>query len=217
MSLPGVKIPDKHFQLELPDEKTGGCSILMVGSTRSGKSTALKHILDKYFKKHLGCLFSNSIHANAYNQMRSYSNLAPSGIVIPELVKDAYLINRETKNHYNWLFIYDDTPMVRSDKELLKLLTIYRNSGVSGIVATQSPTLLNPTCRSNFNFVMLFKLNATEQQENVIKVWLRGYFPQGWNYEQKIRWYRQQTEDHHFLFIDNLQGTIQRCRIDTDE
>ena len=45
-----VNIPNNKFRLELPDEKTGGCSILMVGSTRSGKSTALKHILDKYFK-----------------------------------------------------------------------------------------------------------------------------------------------------------------------
>jgi hypothetical protein len=208
-----VNIPNNKFRLDLPDEKTGGCSILMVGSTRSGKSTALKHILDKYFKSHVGCLFSNSIHAHAYKDM-NYPLLAKSGIVCPEIVKDAYLINRETDNYYPWLFIYDDTPTVKNDKELLKLLTIYRNSGVSGIVATQSPTLLNPTCRSNFNFVCLFKLNATEQQENVIKVWLRGYFPKSWTYETKIRWFREATEDHHFIFIDNLNGTIQRCKID---
>lgn len=208
-----VNIPDREFVLELPDTKTGGCSVLMVGSTRSGKSTALKHILDNYFKQHLGCLFSNSIHANAYKDFH-YPLLAHSGIVCPELVKDAFKINRETKNHYPWLFIYDDTPTVKNDKELLKLLTIYRNSGISGIVCTQSPTLLNPTCRSNFNFVCLFKLNATEQQENVIKVWLRGYFPKDWSYEVKIRWYREATDDHHFLFIDNLNGTIQRCKID---
>jgi hypothetical protein len=210
-----VKIPDGHFQLDLPDEKTGGCSILMVGSTRSGKSTALKHILDRYFKKNVGILFSNSIHAHAYKDM-NYPLLAKSGIVCPELVKDAFLINRETHNHYPWLFIYDDTPTVKNDKELLKLLTIYRNSGISGIVCTQSPTLLNPTCRSNFNFVMLFKLNATEQQENVIKVWLRGYFPQGMNYDAKIRWYREATDDHHFIFIDNLAGKVYRCKIDVD-
>ena len=217
MSNKGVKIPDRHFQLELPDEKTGGCSILMVGSTRSGKSTALKYILDHYFKKHLGCLFSNSIHANAYNQMRAYPNLVPSGVVVPELVKDAYLINRETKNHYHWLFIYDDTPMVRNDKELLKLLTIYRNSGISGIVCTQSPTLLNPTCRSNFNFVLLFKMNSTESTEANVKIWLRTYFPKGWTLEDKMAWYSKATDDHHFILVDNLNGTIQRCRIDTDE
>jgi hypothetical protein len=217
MSSTGVRIPDRPFGLELPDEKTGGCSILMVGSTRSGKSTALKTILDRYFKKHIGCLFSNSIHANAYNQMRSYPNLVPSGVVVPELLKDAYLINRETKNHYHWLFIYDDTPMVRNDKELLKLLTIYRNSGISGIVCTQSPTLLNPTCRSNFNFVLLFKMNSTERTEANVKIWLRTYFPKGWTLEDKMAWYNKATENHHFLLIDNLNGTIARCKIDLDE
>jgi hypothetical protein len=217
MSNQKVQIPDRHFALEMPDEKTGGCSVLMLGSTRSGKSTALKHILDKYFKKHIGCLFSNSIHANAYNQMRTYPNLVPSGIVVPEIVKDAYLINRETKNHYNWLFVYDDTPTVRNDKELLKLLTIYRNTGISGVLCTQAPTLINPTCRSNFNFVLLFKLNATEQIDNVVKMYLRGYMPKSFNYEDKIRWFKQATDDHHFIFIDNLNGTIQRCKIDTSE
>jgi len=208
-----VNIPDKRFQLELPDEKTGGCSILMVGSSRSGKSTALQHILDNYFKSHVGCLFSNSIHANAYKNF-NYPNLAQSGVVIPQLVKDAYLINRETKNHYDWLYIYDDTPMVRNDKELLKLLTIYRNSGISGIVATQSPTLLNPTCRSNFNFVLLFKMNSTERTEANVKIWLRTYFPKGYTLEDKMNWYNKATDNHHFLFIDNLAGTVQRCRIE---
>ena len=217
MSNPKVQIPDRHFALELPDEKTGGCSVLMIGSTRSGKSTALKHILDRYFKKHIGCLFSNSIHSNAYNDMRTYPNLVPSGVVIPELIRDSYLINRETKNHYHWLYIFDDTPTARNDKELLKLCTIYRNAGVSGIFCTQSPSLLNPTCRSNFNFVLLFKLNATEQIENVVKMYLRGYMPKSYNYEDKIRWFKAATDDHHFILIDNLQGTIQRCRIDIDE
>jgi hypothetical protein len=217
MSSNQVRIPDRPFGLELPDEKTGGCSILMVGSTRSGKSVALKTILDRYFKKHIGCLFSNSIHANAYNQMRSYPNLVPSGAVVPELLKDSYLINRETKNHYHWLYIFDDTPMVRNDKELLKLLTIYRNSGISGIVCTQSPTLLNPTCRSNFNFVLLFKMNSTERTEANVKIWLRTYFPKGYTMEDKMLWYNKATEDHHFLLIDNLNGTIARCKIDLDE
>ena len=149
--------------------------------------------------------------------MRSYPNLVPSGVVIPELVKDSYLINRETKNHYHWLYIYDDTPMVRNDKELLKLLTIYRNSGISGIVCTQSPTLLNPTCRSNFNFVLLFKMNSTERTEANVKIWLRTYFPKGYTMEDKMSWYNKATEDHHFLLIDNLNGTVARCKIDLDE
>ena len=205
-------IPDRPFKLDLPDAKTGGCSVLMIGSTRCGKTTCLKHILDKYFKKHIGAIFSESARAPAYQHMK-YENLPLSSAYIPELVKDSYQINKELQNYYDFLYVLDDCPLVKTDKQLLKMLTIYRNSNVSAIVAQQSPTLLNPTCRSNFNFVLLFHQNTTEQSEQVIKAYLRGYFPKNWTYEDKIEWYNKATSDHHFIFIDNLAGTIQRCKI----
>ena len=205
-------IPDKPFELLMPPVETGGCSILMLGSGRSGKTTALKYILDKYFKPHIGAIFSQSAKAQAYSHMK-YANLPLSCAFIPELMNDAYHINKETKNAYPFLWVLDDCPLVKNDKELLKLLTIYRNSGISGIVCVQSPTLLNPTCRSNFTFVMLFKQNTTEQIEQTIKGFLRGYFPKDWKYEDKIEWYRKATEDHHFILIDNWNGTISRCKL----
>ena len=207
-----LAIPEADFQLELPPTETGGCSILMIGSTRSGKSTALKHILDKYFKKHVGVLFSQSIKANAYKDM-NYPLIAKGCAYVPEIIHDMYAINKETKNHYPFLVIIDDHPLVRADKELLKLTTIYRNSGLSSIVCCQNLGMLNPTCRSNINFVCLFYLNNTEAIEKTVKTFLRGYFPQGLNYDQKIAIYKQLTEDHHFIFIDNLAGTISRCKI----
>jgi hypothetical protein len=185
----------------------------MLGSGRAGKTTALKYIVDKYFSKHCGAIFSQSAKAQAYQHMK-YPLLPLSCVFLPELMNDAYHINKETKNHYPFLFVLDDCPLAKNDKQLLKLLTIYRNSGISGVVCIQSPTLINPTCRSNFTFMMLFKQNSTEQIEQTLKCYLRGYFPQGWNYDQKIAWYKSQTEDHHFLFIDNWNGTIQRCKID---
>ena len=206
-------IPDKPFILETPPVESGGCSILMLGSGRSGKTTALRYIIEKYFKKHCGVIFSQSAKAQAYSNM-NYPLLPLSCVFIPELMNDAYHINMETKNHYPFLFVLDDCPLAKNDKQLLKLLTIYRNSGISGVVCVQSPTLLNPTCRSNFTFVMLFKQNTSEQIEQTIKGFLRGYFPAGWNYEDKIEWYKAATEDHHFLLIDNWAGTIQRCKID---
>jgi hypothetical protein len=208
-----VNIPDAPFVLTMPEVSTGGCSILMLGSGRSGKTTALKYIIDKYFKKHVGAIFSQSAKAQAYEHMK-YPLLPLSCAFIPELMNDAYHINMETKNHYPFFFVLDDCPLAKNDKQLLKLLTIYRNSGISGVVCVQSPTLLNPTCRSNFTFTMLFKQNSTEQIEQVIKAYLRGYLPKTWNYEKKIEWFRNQTSDHHFIFIDNWNGTIQRCKID---
>jgi len=211
-----IQIPDKPFKLECPPVESGGCSVLMLGSGRSGKTTALKYIIDKYFGKHCGVIFSQSAKAHAYRHMK-YPMLPLSSVFIPDLMNDAYHINKETKNHYPFLFVLDDCPLAKNDKELLKLLTIYRNSGISGVVCVQSPTLLNPTCRSNFTFVMLFKQNSTEQIEQTIKGWLRGYFPKGYTYEEKIDWYKKATDDHHFILIDNWNGTIQRCKIDLDE
>lgn len=203
----------KKFQLDLPPVESGGCSILMLGSGRSGKTTALKHIIDTYFKQHCGILYSQSAKAAAYNNMK-YPLLPLSSCFIPECMNDAYHINKETKNNYPFLFVLDDVPLAKNDKELLKLLTIYRNSGISGVVCVQSPTLLNPTCRSNFTFVMLFKQNSTEQIEQTIKGWLRGYFPKSWTYEQKIQWYKKATEDHRFILLDNWNGTIALSKID---
>ena len=197
----------------MPPVETGGCSILMIGSTRSGKSTALKHILDKYFRKHLGAIFTQTARANAYKDMK-YPLLPLSIPYIPELVHDAYKINMETKNHYPFLFVLDDQPLVRGDKELLKLATIYRNQGISSISCIQVQGLLSPTVRSNINFILLFKLNATEQIENTLKSFLRGYFPNGWTMEKKIAWYRDMCADHHFIFIDTLAGTICRCKLE---
>jgi len=210
------KVSDKPFILQMPPVDTGGCSVLMVGSGRSGKTTALKYIIDHYFNKHCGALFSQSAKATAYKQMH-YPLMPLSSVYIPSLINCAYKINRETNNKYPFLFVLDDCPLVRGDKEFLKTLTIYRNQGISCITCIQSPTLINPTTRSNFTFTLLFKQNATEQIEATIKQFLRGHFPDGWNYEKKIQWYKQMTEDHHFIFVDNYNGTIQRCKLDLNE
>ena len=206
-------IVDAPFELHLPDTSTGGASVLMIGSTRCGKTTALKYILKKYFKEHIGVVFSESARSPAYADMKN-KNLPLSSAWVPELIKDMYKINKDTKNHYDFMVILDDMPSVKFDKELLKLTTIYRNSNLSSICCVQSPSLLTPTQRSNFNFVLLFKSNTTAQTEANIKAYLRGVFPETANYEMKIRAMSQMLEDHHFIFLDNLNGTIQRCKID---
>lgn len=212
-----VPIPDARFVLNPPDAKTtGGCSILMIGSGRSGKTTTLKHIMDTYFRKHVGAIFSESAKAPAYAHMK-YPLMPLSCAFVPELIKDSFHINKELKNHYDFLYVLDDVPLARNDKQLLKMLTIYRNSNISGIICVQSPTMLNPTCRSNFTFVLLFKCNTTEQIEFVIKTYLRGIFPQGMSMDQKIDWYRRATEDHHFLFLDNLTGALVRCKLTPEQ
>ena len=105
--------PDGKFVLNMPDVSSGGCSILMLGSGRAGKTTALKWIIDHYFTKHVGAIFSQSAKAQAYSHMK-YPLLPLSCAFIPELMNDAYHINMETKNHYPFLFVLDDVPLAKS-------------------------------------------------------------------------------------------------------
>jgi hypothetical protein len=209
------KIPDRPFVLEFPPPETGGCSILMVGSGRSGKTTMLKYLMDTYFNKHCGAIFSQSARAEAYRGM-NYPLMPLSSVYIPELVNTAYRVNREMKKDmYPFMFVLDDVPLARNDKELMKTLTIYRNSGISLIHGVQTPTLVSPTCRSNYTYFMLFHNNSSEQAENVCKQFLRGYFPdKNWPMNRRVKWLQDVTQDHHFLFVDNWNNSIQRCKLD---
>lgn len=205
-----MSIPDEEFKLKLSAK--GGNSIAMIGSTRSGKSTALAHILDKYFKKHIAVLMTNSPQADIYKSMK---HCIQSPQYIPKVLKDMYAINRETGNHYDFLTILDDVVTgVKFDKEILKLLTIYRNSDMSAIITAQAVTLLNSAGRTNINFVLLFKLNSDEQIEKCVKFYLSSYFPAGMKMLDKIRYYRAATEDHHFFVVDTLNGGVYRTKID---
>lgn len=206
------KIPTKDFHLELPPSNTGGCSILMIASTRAGKTTLMKHIMKNYFAEHFGVLFSESARSPAYQDFKD-KNFPKSSCFIPELIKDSYMINKDTKNHYPILFILDDCPLVRGDKQMLKLTTIYRNSGISCICCVQSPSLLSPTQRSNFNIILLGKCNTTAQSEANIKAYLRGVFPDGMNFDQKIRMYDALVADHHWICINQYSGEIFRTKI----
>lgn len=208
-----VTIPDKEFVLDMPPVETGGCSMLLCGSGRAGKTTTLRFIIDNYMKKHVGAIFSQSAKAEAYKDMK-YPLLPLSSAFIPELINASYRINKETKNHYPFLYVIDDCPLERNNKEILKTMTIYRNSGISCIHCVQTPTLVNPTTRSNYTYFLLFKCNAVEQIENICKIFLRGYFPSTLTMNEKVKWYQDNTQNFHFIFIDNWNGTIQRCRLD---
>lgn len=206
------KIPDKEFHLDLAPASTGGSSILMIASTRAGKTTLMKHIMKHYFNEHFGVLFSESARSPAYQDFKD-KNFPKSSCFIPDLIRDAYMINKDTKNHYPFLFILDDCPMVKGDKQMLKLTTIYRNSGVSCICCIQSPSLLSPTQRSNFNVILLGRCNTTAQSEANIKAYMRGMFPDGLNMDQKIRIYDELTKDHWWICINQYSGEVFRTKI----
>ena len=204
------KIENKRLDLQLPDKTTGGITIGLLGSTRSGKTTLLKHLLERYFEKHISVLMSASIHAHVYDDINENIIKAPD--YYPSIVKEMYNINRKIDNHYQFLNIMDDIVNKKFDKELLKSFTIYRNSGISSIICIQDPVLLNTAVRGNLNIVMLGYFNSDEKVEKAIRGFCYASIP-GKNIQEKIVNYKALTKDHYWLCIDNLEGCIYRFKL----
>jgi hypothetical protein len=136
---------------------------------------------------------------------------------IPEVIRTCYKINQATKNHYPYLMIIDDVIGAKNDKEMAKLLCLYRNSRMSAMVVGQDQFMLSATGRANANAICLFSQNTDSRCEDNVKTFLRSYFPRSLSMDEKIALYRRLTADHCFLFINNLENTVIRCKLRPDQ
>jgi hypothetical protein len=206
----GAYFTRRPFEVNKEPEKA--YSFMFLGSTRSGKTTALNYVLAKYFQKEINVLMSDSLHAEIYKPLMK--TVVPCPTYVPEIIKCCYKINKGTDCKYPFNIILDDLVGYRYDKEMLRLLTIYRNSRVGVCITAQSCAILNASGRTNINFVMLFKLNSDEQIEIVCKKFLSSFFPRSMKMIERIIEYRRLTENHHFIFLNNLTGEASVCKID---
>ena len=204
-------IPIKNIDdLDVPDGKFG-FSILLCGSTRSGKTTMMNYLYNKHFRKHITTVMSNSLNSDAYDYIKRSCVL--SDLYHPEMLKEMYQINHSTDNEYQFCIILDDLTHVKNDKEYLRLLTIYRNSRISCIVCAQGISMFQKTARGNINFVILGRLNSDAEVEKVVKEYLISYFPRNINMAEKIALYRQMTDGHWFFVIDQVGGDFFRTKL----
>jgi len=213
----GIKKVEQTFipvqnidDLMVPDNKFG-VSFLLCGSTRSGKTSIMNYLYDKYFRKHITTVMSNSLNSDAYDYVKRFCIL--SDLYHPELIKDMYKINHSTENHYMFAIILDDLSNIKNDKEYQRLLTIYRNSRISCIVSAQGISMFNKTCRGNINIVILGRMNSDAEIEKVIKEYLISYYPKNINIAQKITKYREETNDHWFYVIQQVEGQVFRSKL----
>jgi hypothetical protein len=192
----------REFSVDKDPERS--YSFCLIGSTRSGKTTAMNVLLKKYFEKEINVLMSDSLHAEIYKPLMKTFICCPTWM--PEIIKTCYKINKGTNNKYPFNFVIDDLVGFKYDKWMLKLLTILRNSRCGCILTGQGTSILNATGRGNINFVMLFKLNNDEEIEKVCKKYLCSFFPPGMKMIERIIEYRRLTNDHHFIFLNNITG-----------
>jgi len=202
----GVNIPVLNVgSIELPDPKFG-CSFILCGTTRSGKTTMLNYLYKTHFKNHISVLMSNSLNSDAYDMLKK--TCAASDFYHPEILKEAYKINHATKNNYQFFMIIDDVPDKREDPEMKRLMTIYRNSRISSIVCAQTATMVNKMARSNINYVFLGRMNSSSEEERNIKDYLQGHLPTSLKMTEKIRLYKEWTSDYKWIVMDNINGTM---------
>jgi len=194
------------------DKSLGGCSFAVIGSTKSGKSYCMNFIVKEFFKKHITFLMSLTSHGAVYDPFRKDSIIAEK--FCPELIEEAFLINKRTANEYDFLFVFDDLALDgKNDKMMTRLLTTGRNVGCSAIISGQKTTMLSATGRSNTNYVCLFYQNTDTEIEASIKSWLRSFFPRGMSVPDMCRVYREMTQDHNFFLVDTLNSKCFISRI----
>ncbi|MSX05023.1 MAG: hypothetical protein F2801_02315 [Actinobacteria bacterium] len=199
----------KLDSIDLP--ANGGCSFGLIGSTRSGKSTAMIWLYEKFFSRHITVMTTGSIQADIYGPLRKQCAISPD--FYPELIKESMLLNQKTKNHYPILHILDDMLDGKNTKALSKLLTIGRNSALSTIICAQELTILNAIGRTNLNYICCFRLNSDIAVEKVVRNWLRHILP-GKTIEDKCAAYKLLTQDHHFIVVDTLMDEVFHCKLD---
>lgn len=179
-------------------------SFLVLGSTRSGKSTMIDYILKTFCENKLSILMTESPNADAY-KTDAYKK---GTIMCPgwhdSIIKDAYKLNKATNNHYMFNFILDDIVSAKNSKTLKSLLTVYRNSQIGCIISGQGATMLPPIARSNVNIILLGRVNNDFEAEVIVKNFLKSYFPTEMRLTEKIKQYRELTKDHRFICLNNL-------------
>ena len=207
----GFDIPILNLgALEIPPDQFG-CSFILCGSTRSGKSTIMNYLYHKFFQSYISVLMSNSLQSPAYNYVKKHC--VTSDHYHPQILKDQYTINHATKNHYKFLNIIDDVTHVRQDKEIQRLMCLYRNSRMSSIVSGQGLTMMDKLSRGNINYVLLGKMNSSAEMERNVKEFLTGFFPATMRMTEKIQLYRTLTQDYCWILIDQINGQIFRTKL----
>jgi hypothetical protein len=197
--------------LNTPDDKFG-MSFLLLGATRSGKSTLMLHLWEKFFKNQICILHTASHQSEIYKPLAKGVAVAP--MFCAELITETSKINGATNNHYKFCHIIDDVVDKKNNKELIKLLTIGRNHRLSTVITGQELSIFNAIGRSNINFVCLFKLGSDMAIEKVIKQYLRSSFPSDMALNDMIKVYKKVTNNHGFFCIDNLNDKVFVSRLD---
>jgi hypothetical protein len=211
-----MSFPSKKFELVLPEN--GGYSIGLIAASRAGKSTLMKYLYRKYFSDQITLMFSQNSHADIYKDLSK--KVIVSTQYFPDLIRDMHTLNHELDNKFKFLVISDDYvgPEIKNDREITKLLTIYRNANMSSIMSFQGRVLVSSVGRNQFNLLMIGKQNTSQEVENVIKEVLRGYMPEGLTIKEMVRFFIKATAPiGQFFVLDTIKGECYLTKLSAEQ
>jgi ABC-type cobalamin/Fe3+-siderophores transport system ATPase subunit len=199
-----MSFPARKFDLTLPTN--GQTSWGLIGASRSGKTTLMKYIYRKFFKKHITIMTTMNPHASIYEDLGDKVIVANE--YHPEILREAQEINKLTDNKFPIFFISDDYVgnAIKNDPEVTRALTVGRNCGLSSLWSFQGRTLMSSVGRNNLNYIAVLKQQTPLEWECVIKEFLSMWLPPGMTMREMVDFCRIATEDHQFFFIDNIEG-----------
>lgn len=213
-----ISINDINF-LNMDYNDNSGNSVCLIGSSKSGKSTAMMGLFKKYFNnnKYISTLFSINSHIPIY---KSSGDLIKVNKFINEsekMIKDMKKINMNSEPPNKWRFciLLDDIVDARYSRVLNALLLTYRNANFSSLISIQYPKLLSKSARCSANNLLFFSQNLQEGIETILRSFLGAEFSKlgVTKFNDQISLYRKLTNDHAFLYYHPMSQTLKRIKL----
>lgn len=200
----------------------GGVTSFMFGSSRSGKTTFLiNHMIPLFASETTVIAFLPNHVAEVYDRLKTNDEAIILSEMREDVISDIVDFQRNQMSiqpqlpkseRPKWTFVFDDvtSDFFKTNVEVSRLYTTYRNLGISSIIAAQYVTMAKKESRANVNLSIYFRLNTPEARMAVIKDHLPDLFvsPDLRNkltLEDKANAYAALTDDY-IIIADNLHG-----------
>lgn len=208
------KLPSFEIDKEIMrDGKLHHFSMIMVGQSRSGKTTSLIDQLNKIDQHYdIVMMISQSMHAPIYKNYKF--DVLVSGKYYKKIIAFIRKLQKLTENKLNILMVFDD--FSKNCKVIRNLYTNARNSKISIISLVQDSTMINNHCRYNTLYCYLFQQKNSEASLRIYEFWLRSFVTppkilrtQHEKREFLIGWFNKVTADYHPLVLNIDKGSLQ--------
>lgn len=203
---------DKRLYLDIEDRNGVGWTCAIIAGSKSGKTSLMKAIYDKYFKKekdYLTILISPNLHAPIYKSIDKLQRVVSSKYFLPDLVNATFKVNQMTGNRYKYLYVLDDLAnTIKNDRTLNNMVSIMRNGNISHINLVQTPTMLSRSNSSQMNCLIFGKFRSLPMVQEILEKWLNPYFPHTMNMKDKINLYNKITSNYRWIVLDTLSDEI---------